>query len=246
MRGDSAGDDELQRSLQFHTSSLSLDVLLLSALFSRLPPRLRLWSEQNNSLSSSSSSPPSSVSSADSPSGEQKLLSTSLSPDLQAAPVEGERPSHRPGEREGEGGGVKSRGRGSEVKRKSFLLTESHLSFSSNGAAICQSGREGRGQQVSLAPAAAAAVPRGPGAAERWLWGPKQVVGLFTVSACPPTLNPRDEHGLFNRVSAQTRPAAAPIASAQSQPEDARTHFKYSAEVPRIHDADRTCLLFLI
>lgn len=28
---------------------------------------------------------------------------------------------------------------------------ESHLSFSSNGAAICQSGREGRGQQVSLA-----------------------------------------------------------------------------------------------
>ena len=39
-----------------------------------------LWTERNNSLSSSSS---------DSPWGEQKLLSTSLSPDLQAAPVDG-------------------------------------------------------------------------------------------------------------------------------------------------------------
>lgn len=131
-----------------------------------------------------------------------------------------ERLSHRPGERErereGMGGyrplrGVKSQGRGSEVKRKSFLLAESHLSFSSNGAAICQSGREGRGQQVSLVPDAATAVPRGPCFLEIWLRGLNQVVGLFTVSLCPPTLNGGDKHGVFaiffNRVSPSRRPA---------------------------------------
>lgn len=124
-----------------------------------------------------------------------------------------ERPSHRPGEREGVGGrplrGVKSQGRRSRVKRKSFLLAESHLSFSSNGAAICQSGREGRGQQVS----AAAAVPRGPGLLEIWLRGPNRVVGLFTVSPCPPTLNGGDERRVSvvvrNRVSPGTRPAGS-------------------------------------
>lgn len=60
-----------------------------------------------------------------------------------------------------------------------------HLSFSSNGSTICQSGREGRGQQVSLAPTVCATVPWGSVLPEIWLRGPNQVVGLFTLSPDP-------------------------------------------------------------
>lgn len=69
-------------------------------------------------------------------------------------------------------GEVKSQGRGPEVKRKSFLLQESHLSFSANGAAICQSGRQGRGQQVSLALMLLPLSPEGPALQKIWLRGP--------------------------------------------------------------------------
>lgn len=102
-----------------------------------------------------SSSHHSCSSTTDAPPEEQSLLSTSLSPDLQPAPVnasggggEGGGWSITPHWREGGRrplGEVKSQGRGPKVKRKSFLLQESHLSFSANGAAICQSGGKGRG-----------------------------------------------------------------------------------------------------
>lgn len=97
--------------------------------------------------------------------------------------------------------GVKSQGWESGVKRKSLLWTESQLSFSSNGAAICQSGREGRGQQVSLAPDAATAVPQGPKPSRNTTQGPNEVVGLFTLCLCGSTPNDTDEHREFNQVS---------------------------------------------